>query len=146
MKKQEVFKRADTITYLEFRIFPKKLSNFVFMKKLHATLIFGLILLFFIDTAFKIDGLTQEMLINNSVRFFWGFLLLLVWGSSQQKRKYKVLFYVFIFFILSDAIFDYVQDILDLEMMLHDLFIFIWGAISGYFFVNYLHYKKAIDD
>jgi signal transduction histidine kinase len=115
------------------------------MKKLLATIVYGFILLFFIHTAFKIDGLTQEMLINYSVRFFLGFLLLLAWGWSKQKRKYKVFLYSFIIFIISDAIFDYEQDILDLEMMLHDLFFFFWGAISGYFFVNYLHYKKTIN-
>ncbi len=114
------------------------------MKKLLATFVIGLILLFFVDTAFKLDGFKPEMLIDNAIRFFWGFLLLLVWGWSKQQRKYKVFFYIFIVFIISDIILDYVQDILDLEMIAHDLFIFFWGAISGYFFVNYLHCKQII--
>ncbi len=118
------------------------------MKKLLATLVFGLILLFFIDTAFKIDGLTQEMLINNSVRFFLGFLVTGIWSWSKHKWKTKIFMYVFLVFLISDVIFDYIQDIstLEIEMTLHDLFFFFWGAISGYFFVSYLHDKELIDD
>ena len=118
------------------------------MKKLLATLVFGLILLFFVDTAFKIDGLTQEMLIDNSVRFFLGFLVTGIWSWSKHKWKSKIFMYVFLVLLVSDVIFDYIQGIstLEIEMTLHDFFIFFWGALSGYFFVKYLHCKKLISE
>lgn len=116
------------------------------MKKLLSTLFFGLILLFFIDNAFRIDGLKQEILIDNSVRFFLGFLISGIWCWSTLKWKFKTFIYVMLIFLASDVIFDYIEGIsmLEIEMTLHDLYIFLWGAISGYFFVKYLQCKEII--
>ncbi len=116
------------------------------MKKLLSTLIIGLILLFFVDTAFRIDGFSQEMLIDNSVRFFLGFLFTGLWYWSTHKWKSKAFLYVFLILLVSDVIFDYIEGIstLEIEMTLHDLYIFFWGAISGYFFVKYLQCKEII--
>ena len=110
------------------------------MKKLLSTFVIGLILLYFVDIAFKIDGFSQDMLINNSVRFFLGFLFSGIWYWSTHKWRSKAFMYVFLILLASDVVFNYVEDIstLEIEMTLHDLYIFFWGAISGYFFVKYL--------
>ena len=118
------------------------------MKKLIATLIVGLILLYFIEISFKIDGLTQEMLIDNSVRFFLGFLVTGIWSRSEHKWKTKIYMYVFLVLLVCDVIYNYIQGIstLEIEMTLHDMFIFFWGALVSYFFVKYLYFKKQIAD
>jgi len=66
------------------------------MKKLLATLVIGLIMVYFVDSAFKIDGLTQEMLIDNAVRFFLGFVVTSIGSCSKFKSKTKVFMYVFL--------------------------------------------------
>lgn len=114
------------------------------MKKLFSTLAVGLIFLYLIDSAFKIDGLTGEMLIDNSMRFLLGFIGMGMW----HWPKLKIYMYVVLFFLISDVIFDYIEDIstLDLAMTIHDLFIFFWGALSGHFFIEYSHSKRLIGE
>ena len=110
------------------------------MKKILATLVIGLVLLYLIDSAFKIDGLTEEMIIDNSMRFLLGFVVMGMW----HWPKFKIYMYVILIFLISDVIFDYIENIstLDLAMTIHDLFIFFWGALSGYFFIEYSHIKR----
>jgi hypothetical protein len=118
------------------------------MKKLLSTLIIGLILLYLIDSAFQIDGLKPEMLMDNLVRFFLGFMLIGIWGLAKHRLKLKIFMYIIFIFLISDGIFDYIQNVstLDMEMILHDLYIFVWGAVSGLFFVKYLQCKKIIPE
>lgn len=117
------------------------------MKKLSSTLVFGVILLYFIDIALRIEPLDIEMLTHNLVRFFSGFVFLgiLVWHN--QKLKFKFAMYCILIFLISDDIYDYLRTInnLRLEMLLHDLYLVVWGAISGFFFMRYL-YKKIPTD
>ena len=116
------------------------------MKKIILTLIIGLLLLYFIDAAFHVDGLTEDMLVDNAIRFLLGFTVMTAWNWSEHKFKPRIFFYVVLVLLIGDIIFDYIQNIstLDFEMTLHDLYIFLWGGLSGYFFIKYLHCKKII--
>ncbi len=116
------------------------------MNKLLATLAIGLLLLYFVDAAFHIDGLTKEMLTDNSFRFLLGFILISIWSWSEHKHKPKIFMYLLLVILIGDVIYDYVQNIstLDFEMTLHDLYLFFWGALSGYYFLQYLYDKKII--
>ncbi|MFK5947734.1 MAG: hypothetical protein QM500_03055 [Methylococcales bacterium] len=108
------------------------------MKKIISTLVVGLLLVYFIDAAFQVDGLTEEMLVNNFFRFLLGFLMMGLWGWSEHKHKSKIFIYILIALVIGDNVFDYMQNIssFDFEMTLHDLYFFLWGALTGYFFHN----------
>jgi hypothetical protein len=114
------------------------------MKKLLVTLIIGLVLLYFLDTAFHIKNLNLEMLTHNLVRFFSGFVFLGIWVWYKHQMKLKISLYIILGFLISDVIFDFIREInnLSFEMLIHDLFIVVWGAISGFFFIKHLHSKN----
>ncbi len=108
------------------------------MKPLLLCIFPGLILLYFLDAALRVENLNLEMLTHNLVRFFTGFLFLGIWVWYEHKLKFKVSMYFILVFLISDDIFDYFRDIdnLSLEMILHDTFVLIWGAVTGYFFIK----------
>ena len=116
------------------------------MQKLYLTLVVGFILLFFVDSAFRVEILNLEMFIHNLVRFFAGFVFLGIWGWYEHRLKFKISMYIILSFVIADDIYDYIRDIDSLrpEILLHDLFIVVWGAISGFFFVKYLREEKQI--
>jgi len=111
------------------------------MKIFSACILLGLVVLFFIDTALSIDDLNMEMFTHNLVRFFTGFVFLGIWVWYKHKLKFKVSLYFIMAFLVSDAIYDYVRNIdnLNFDMLLHDFVIVIWGAISGFFFSKFIN-------
>ena len=117
------------------------------MKIFSVCLFLGLIALNFIDVALRVENLNLEMFTHNLVRFFVGFLFLGIWVWYKQKLKFKVSLYLVLVILVSDDIYDYIRDInnLSFEMLIHDLYILIWGALSGFFFVKYL-YRKTLND
>lgn len=108
------------------------------MRIFSTCLLTGLLILYFIDAALSIDNLSIEMLTHNLVRFFSGFVFLGIWNWYRHRLKLKVSLYLILIFLVSDDIYDYIRNIdtLNFEMLLHDLFIVIWGAVSGYFFIK----------
>ncbi len=107
------------------------------MKRLLATLVLGLIILYLIDSAFQIDGLSPAMLVENLMRFLLGFLGLGIWVAIKRKFHLKMFLIIIFVYLLSDSIFDYFTGIDDLfEMSLHDLYVFCWGALAGFVFVK----------
>jgi NhaP-type Na+/H+ or K+/H+ antiporter len=115
------------------------------MKKIIATLTIGLVLLYLLDSAFKIDGLTREMLIDNLIRYILGFICF--YYVAWTKRKFKNTFYlsILIVFIIFDSVYIYIENIevQGFLMLIHDLYFAFWGVISGFFFVRYLKQKKS---
>lgn len=107
------------------------------MKRLLLVLGSGLLLLYLIDSAFQIDGFSRFMLLENLIRFFLGFLSLGIWIAIKRKFHFKMPLIIIGTYIVSDSIFDIARNVNDLfEMTLHDLFVFCWGAFSGFVFVK----------
>ncbi len=117
------------------------------MKLFFGCLFGGLVVLYFIDAALRVDNLNFEMFTHNLVRFFVGFLFLGIWVWYEHKLKFKISLYFILAFLVSDDIYDYIRDInnLSFEMMIHDFFVVIWGALVGLFFVKYFHQKNRLD-
>lgn len=114
------------------------------MKTFLSSLFIGLILLYFLDISLRVGSLNLEMFIHNLVRFFTGFVFLGIWVWKKHKLKFKIAMYIILVFLISDDIFDYVRGInnLRLEILIHDFYVVVWGAVSGYFFSKYLHWKN----
>ena len=113
------------------------------MKTILPIVIFGLIVLYFMDVAFVIENWTMEMFVHNTVRFVSGFVILGIWVWYQHRLKLKVALYVILALLVSDEIVDYVRDIdnLDLELIIHDSFVVVWGAVIGFFYMRGLKRK-----
>lgn len=108
------------------------------MKLLYAILLIGLILLYFLDAAFHIDGFNLEMLTHNLVRFFAGFGILGIWAWHEHKIKLKIALFIILIFLISDDIFDYFRHIdnFTFEMVIHDVVVLLWGCLTGFVFVR----------
>ena len=114
------------------------------MKTLLPTAIIGLIVLYFMGAAFHIDYWTMEMFIHNAIRFFAGFVFLGILVCYQHSVRLKVALYLILTVLTFDIIMDYMRDINNIrfEMLIHDGFVVIWGALIGFFFMRQL--KKSL--
>lgn len=114
------------------------------MIKLSITFFTGLIVLYFLDSAFKIENMNLEMFTHNLVRFFAGFVFLGIWVWYEHKLKFKIALYLILFFLISDDIFDYIRDVdsMSLEVFIHDFVVVLWGALSGFFFVKHIVWNR----
>ncbi|PKM10092.1 MAG: hypothetical protein CVV13_14370 [Gammaproteobacteria bacterium HGW-Gammaproteobacteria-3] len=106
------------------------------MKILAASIVIGLIMLFFLDAALKIENLNQEMLIHNTLRFFTGFFILGIRVWYKRSLKLGLALYIILALLLTDSIMDFLREINNfrLEMLFHDSFMVLWGAVIGYFY------------
>jgi hypothetical protein len=94
----------------------------------------GLILLYFLDAAFKLSLLDTELLIHSVIRFVTGFFLMGIGVFHTHKLKLKSAAYIALVLVLADDVFDYVRqvDSFKPEVMLHSVFMLLWGALVGY--------------
>lgn len=115
------------------------------MKTILPTVIIGLIVLYFMDSAFHIDNWSGEMFVHNIVRFVAGFVFLGIWVWYKHRLKLKVALYFVLALLVSDEIMDYMRDIdtLSLEMAIHDLFMVFWGSLIGFFYMRGLKRKSS---
>lgn len=104
------------------------------MKLISIIIIVGLILLYFIDVAFKLDLFTLEMLVHSGLRFMTGFLVLGIGVFFAHKIKLKVALALVLVLFLADDIWDYTRDVnsFNFEVMLHGIYMLVWGALTGY--------------
>ncbi len=104
------------------------------MKLVSIVIIAGFILLYFIDSAFKVSMFDWETLIHSGMRFLAGFLVLGigVFYAHQIKLKYAV--GLVLILALGDDIWDYTRNIdsFSFEVLLHSLYMLAWGALTGY--------------
>jgi FtsH-binding integral membrane protein len=114
------------------------------MKLFWLSLLVGLILLAVVDAAFKIDSMSQEMLLHNLFHFFTGCVLFSLWVWYKHKKKITFFLYILLVFLLLDGIVDYVRgvDNMSLQMILHNLYLVFWGVVTGLLFVRYFKNKK----
>ncbi len=114
------------------------------MKVLLPIVIIGSIVLYVMGVAFHIDNLDKEMIIHNTVRFAAGFVILGIWVWYKRRLKLKAALYFVVALLIADEIMDYLRNINNLrfEMVIHDSFVVLWGAIIGFFFMRWLKKRK----
>ena len=99
----------------------------------------GLILLYFLDAAFKLQMMTPEMLIHIGIRYFAGFIILGIFVFYEHKIRFKSSVYIVLALVLSDDIFDYIRNVdsFKLEIIMLGAYMLIWGALTGFAFMKY---------
>ncbi|MFI3119904.1 MAG: hypothetical protein QX203_07985 [Methylococcaceae bacterium] len=104
------------------------------MKLLSIVIIAGIILLYFVDSAFKLNTFDPEMLIHSGLRFFIGFLILGIGVFYAHKIRLKFAVCLVLALALGDDIWDYTRNVnsFSFEVMLHSLYMMAWGSLAGY--------------
>lgn len=108
------------------------------MKALTIALGIGLLLLYFVDAALKINVFTTEMLIHSGLRFFTGFVILGIAVLYGHLLKFKTAIFLVLALVLADDTMDYFRNInsFSFEVMLHGIYMLLWGAVTGYAFIK----------
>ncbi|MDP3589978.1 MAG: hypothetical protein Q8R54_05500 [Methylobacter sp.] len=104
------------------------------MKLVSIVIIVGLILLYFMDVAFKLNPFNMEMLIHSGLRFLTGFLVLGIGVFYTGKIRLTFALALVLTLALADDIWDYTRDInsFSFEVMLHSIYMLAWGSLTGY--------------
>ena len=104
------------------------------MKLLSIVIIAGIILLYFVDSAFKLNTFDPEMLIHSGLRFFIGFLILGIGVFYAHEIRLKFAVCLVLALALGDDIWDYTRNVnsFSFEVMLHSLYMMAWGSLAGY--------------
>jgi hypothetical protein len=104
------------------------------MKLVSIVIIAGLILLYFIDSAFKLNPFNSEMLIHSGLRFLAGFLVLGIGVFYAHQIRLKFAIGLILALVLGDDIWDYTRDVnsFSFEVMLHSIYMLLWGSLTGY--------------
>jgi hypothetical protein len=113
------------------------------MKLIGFILFLGIIILYFLDAAFRLELLTLEMLGHIALRFFTGFLILGVGVFYEQVIPFKSSMFIILALLLGDDIFDYYRNVNSFtpEVILLSIYMLLWGALMGY--VTIRHIKKS---
>jgi hypothetical protein len=108
------------------------------MKSVSIVIIAGLILLYFIDSAFKLNPFNAEMLIHSGLRFFTGFLVLGIGVFYSHKIGLKIAVCLVLVLSLADDIWDYTRNVnsFSFEVFLHSLYMLAWGSLTGYVLIK----------
>jgi hypothetical protein len=108
------------------------------MKLVSLVMIVGLILLYFVDAALKIHIMNGEMLIHSALRFFTGFILIGIGVFYAHKLRIKSAVYLVLALVVADDIMDYFRKVenFSFEVMLHSIYMLIWGSLMGYVFMK----------
>lgn len=110
------------------------------MKMLVFSIIVGIVLLYFLNIAvFKAPLLNLIWSIHAGIRFLAGFLILGVSYFYAKALTLKYALYITASIISADYIYDYyMQDYrFNFELLLHGIFMIIWGSILGYLTAKY---------
>jgi hypothetical protein len=115
------------------------------MKLISVVIVAGLVALYFMDIAFRIDLFTWEMLIHSSLRFFTGFILLGIGVFYAHTLKFKSAVILVLMLVLADDIVDFTRDIysFSFEVMIHSIFMLLWGSLVGYLFMRTWKQNKS---
>jgi len=109
------------------------------MKLISLVMIAGLILLYFVDEAFKIQIMNWEMLTHSALRFFTGFILIGIGVFYAHKIRLKSAIYLVLLLVLADDIMDFYRKInsFSVEVTLHGVYMLFWGSLMGYAYMKY---------
>lgn len=111
------------------------------MKMLIFSFIVGVFLLYFLNIAIlKTPVLDLQWSIHAGLRFLIGFIILGVSCFYAQAIRFKTALYMTACIVVMDYIYDYyaLAYRLNLEIILHGIFMMVWGAILGYLTAKYL--------
>ncbi|MEQ1638452.1 MAG: hypothetical protein ABL903_17405 [Methylococcales bacterium] len=110
------------------------------MNLISLVIFLGLFLLYFLDAAFKLSLLDIELLIHSTIRFFMGFFLMGIGVFYAHTLRFQNAVYLAIALVLADDIWDYVRhvDSFKPEIMLHSIYLLLWGSITGYVVMRHL--------
>jgi hypothetical protein len=114
------------------------------MKMLVFSFLIGLVLLYFLNIAIlKTPILNLEWSIHAGIRFLVGFIILGVVFLYERAVKFKSAVYLTAGIAAVDYIYDYYIEAyrLNFEIILHGIFMIIWGAILGYLTAKYIKEK-----
>jgi hypothetical protein len=113
------------------------------MIKLNMAIFVGLILLYFVNAALRVDIFNWEMLIHSGIRFFTGFLILGIGFFYEHKIGFKIAIYLILALVVTDDVLDYIRGVtrLSAELILHGIFMLLWGSLVGYFTIRYFKLK-----
>lgn len=115
------------------------------MKLINIALIVGLILLYFVNAALKINIFDLEMFIHASIRFFTGFIVLGIGYFYEHKIQLKISVYLVLALVLADDALDYYRNVtkFSFQLILFGLYMLTWGSLVGYLTIR--HVKRHID-
>lgn len=113
------------------------------MKWVGLVTIIGLILLYFINAAFKVEFTDVEMLIHSSIRYFTGFIIFGIFCFYDHSLKFKTAVYTVLILMLLDDLYDYFRDVdsLRFEIIFHSIYMLAWGSLTGYLFMRQFNHK-----
>ena len=117
------------------------------MKMLVFSFIVGLFILYFLNIALlRAPILDLEWSIHASIRFFAGFIILGISCFYGHAIKFQNALYIVACIVIADYIYDYynLDYNLKFEIILHGIFMILWGAVSGYLTAKYLKEKSTL--
>ena len=115
------------------------------MKLLIFFILIGTVMLYFINIAIlKTPILDYDWSIHASLRFFVGFFILGISCFYTNAVNFKKAIYITAGIVIADYIYDYYVQAyrLKLEIILHGIFMIVWGAVLGYLTARYIKGKK----
>ena len=104
----------------------------------------GLILFYFVVHAFKVEFFTLEMLTHNMYHFLSGMISLGILVHWNPKKKFKIYALLIIGILIFDEINDFTRgvSINSFLIVFYNLYLILWGALTGFTIVRHLKEKK----
>lgn len=117
------------------------------LRRLMISLVVGWVFLYFVAAAAKASMLSAEMMTRNFFHFVTGFMLLGIWVFRKPKIGVKATLFLILAIALAYDVADYLRhaSYLEVEMILHDLYVLLWGGVSGYLALEDKDQKPVVD-
>lgn len=114
------------------------------MKSVYIAIVLGLVLLYFVNAAVKVDIFNWEMFIHSCIRFFAGFIVLGISYFYEHKLSLKIAIYLVTVLVLTDDMLDYFRNVdsFSAEFMLHNIYMLTWGSLLGYLTMRHLKRRE----
>jgi hypothetical protein len=115
------------------------------MKTLVFSIIVGSVLLYFFNIALlKTPLLDLDWSFHAALRFSAGFFILGVSYFYAKALTFKNALYITVCILIADYIYDYNIAVyrLNFEIILHGIYMLIWGALLGYLTARYIKEKS----
>jgi hypothetical protein len=115
------------------------------MKLTALILSLGLIILYFLDAAFRLEMLTWEMIGHIALRFLIGFMILGIGVFYEHAIRFKSSMFIILALALGDDVFDYYRNVNSFtpEVILLSIYMLLWGALTGYVAMHQLKTRKT---
>ncbi len=100
----------------------------------------GLVLLYFVTAALKIDMFNWETVIHSAIRFFTGFAILGIGVFYAHQLQLKIALAIILTLFLTDDLLDYLRHVetFTAEYMLYGVYMLAWGAVMGYLSIKHV--------